>query len=320
MREEGQMTFPEFFQWAQDEVRRAIENHISDEDMLYALQGGKKLRPAMLLLSFKACGGDDERYSKALESAMGIELAHSASLIHDDIMDKDVERRGRPALHVLKGLGPAILIGHRMINIAFQISLDHGLKNARIFLDTWDETLAGQMKDIDFTEHLEEILRGENPTKLINEYFRIIEMKTASLFATACRAGAIEAGVSDELIDHMRKYGREVGMAYQLADDFVDLVEGKKEEGIILPLIRAYGKVDEKIIEEVEKGNFIKDAFQKNGMDLKALYREEIRRHIEKAKELASMDIIPDNEYKKLLLEAPSYIVNAMTESIGVVI
>ncbi len=320
MRKEEQLTFPEFFQWAQEEVHKMIEEHIKDEDMLYALQGGKKLRPAMLLLSFKACGGDGDRYIKALESAMGIELAHSASLIHDDIMDKDAERRGRPALHVLKGVGPAILIGHRMINIAFQISLEHGLKNARIFLDTWDETLAGQMKDIDFTEHLEEILRGESPTKLINEYFKIIEMKTASLFATACRAGAIEAGVDEELIEHMRAYGREVGMAYQLADDFVDLVEGKKEEGIILPLIRAYGKVDENVIREIEKGDFIKNAFRKNGMDLKELYKQEIKKHIDKAKELASMSIIPDSNYKELLLEAPSYIVNAMTESIGVVI
>ena len=315
-----QATFPEFFEWAQREVRKEIEKRISDENIKYALEGGKMLRPAMVLLSFKACNGSNENYQKALESAMGVELAHSASLIHDDIMDNDVERRGKPALHVKVGIGPAILIGHKMISMAFQISLNHGMRDAQIFLDAWNDTLVGQLKDIDFTAHLEEIIRGESPENLIREYFKIIEMKTASLFATACRAGAIEAEASEELIEIMKEYGREVGIAYQLADDFVDLVEGKLEEGIILPIIKIYGKVDDELIKKLEDGNLLNEAIKKHIDGLKEIYKEEIRKHIEKAIEIASSSLIPDTEYKELLKQAPYYIVNAMMEKLGVTI
>jgi len=315
-----QMTFTDFFHWAQNEVKKEIEKRVQDEDMKYALAGGKMLRPAMLLLSFRACNGENERYSRALESAVGVELAHSASLIHDDIMDKDIERRGKPALHVKKGIGVAILTGHKMINMAFRISLSHSREDAEIFLDTWNETLIGQLKDIDFTAHLEDIIRGESPENLIREYFRIIKMKTASLFATACRAGAIEAEASKELRMHMKEYGREVGIAYQLADDFVDLVEGRMEEGVILPIIKVYGKVDDAIIQKIEDGNLIKEALKKNGSSLKKIYVEEIRKHVLRAKELASSPLIKESIYKELLKEAPGYIVNAMTKSIKVIV
>ena len=315
-----QMTFTDFFQWAQEEVKKEIEKRVQDEDMRYALAGGKMLRPTMLLLSFRACNGGNERYPRALESAVGVELAHSASLIHDDIMDKDAERRGKPALHVKKGIGAAILTGHKMINMAFRISLSHGREDAEIFLDTWNETLVGQLKDIDFTAHLEHIIRGESPENLIREYFRIIRMKTASLFATACRAGAIEAEASNELRMHMKEYGKEVGIAYQLADDFVDLIEGKMEEGIILPIIKVYGKVDDTIIQKIEDGNLIREALKKNGSSLKEIYVGEIRKHVSKAKELASSPLIGDSIYKELLKEAPGYIVNAMTKSIKVIV
>jgi geranylgeranyl pyrophosphate synthase len=317
------LTFQEFFSYAQNEVRREIDRVIDDEDMRYALEGGKMLRPAMLLLAFKACDGKDEHYKNALESAMGVELAHSASLIHDDIMDGDIERRGKPALHVIRGIGAAILIGHKMISMAFRISLSHGIENAKIFLDTWDETLVGQLKDIDFNAHLENILNGEKPDELVREYFKIIEMKTASLFATACRAGAIEAKAPEELIELMREYGREVGMAYQLADDLVDIVNGKLEEGIIMPIIRAYGNsLNPDIVEKLKQNGteIIEEALKRNGLDLREIYREEIKKHVERAVDIASSPLIPDTIYKNLLKEAPRYIVNAMIKNINMVI
>ncbi|MCD6331586.1 MAG: polyprenyl synthetase family protein [Thermoplasmata archaeon] len=317
------MTFSEFFRNAQEVVRQEIQKRIDDEDILYALEGGKLLRPAMLLLAFHACNGSEKNYKKALESAVGLELAHSASLIHDDIMDGDVERRGKPALHVLKGIGAAILIGHRMISEAFRISLKHGMKNAEIFLDTWDDTLVGQLKDIDFTAHLEEILNGNKPDKLLKEYFRIIELKTASLFATACRAGAIEAEAPEELTLLMREYGKEVGIAYQLADDLVDIMHGKFEEGLIMPLVKIYeGHIEKEMLEKLKEngGYIVEEALKKNGIDLRELYIKEIKKHIDKAIELASSPLIPDTPYKELLKEAPRYIVNAMISKVGLVI
>jgi geranylgeranyl pyrophosphate synthase len=315
--------FKQFFSYAQSEVQKEIKQTIHDEDVLYALEGGKMLRPAMLLISFRACDGNQNYFHNAVESAVGMELAHSASLVHDDIMDKDSERRGKPAFHVARGVGAAILTGHKMISMAFRISLSHGTEDAHIFLDTWDETLVGQLKDIDFTAHLESILNGDKPDKLLNEYFKIISMKTASLFATACRAGAIEAKASQELIMCMRDYGEEVGIAYQLADDLVDILNGKFEEGIIMPLIRVFGDhLDPKLIEKLKNNgtDILEDALEKHGFDLKEIYKNEIRKHVDKAIQLSSSSIIPNSTYKELMKEAPQYIVNAMIKNIDLVI
>ncbi|MEM1513723.1 MAG: polyprenyl synthetase family protein [Candidatus Thermoplasmatota archaeon] len=313
--------FEQFFKEVQAEIRKEIEKRFSDEDIRYAMLGGKLLRPVMLILSFKACNGKNERYNKAIESAIGVELAHSASLIHDDIMDGDMERRGRAALHAIKGIGTAILVGHKMINEAFRISLEHGENNAKIFLDTWNETLNGQLKDIDFTSHIESLLVSKKPEKLLDEYFKIIDMKTASLFAAACRAGAIEAGAEEKLILLMKEYGREVGIAYQLADDLVDVVEGKKiEEGIIMPIVRMYGKnVDKSILEKIKKEGkkLIEEMLQEKGKDIKEIYKDEINKHIKKAVEIASSNLLNDTIYRKLLKEAPFYIVNEMIKVIG---
>jgi hypothetical protein len=317
------LTFQEFVAHVQDEVQREINEKIKDKDIRYALEGGKMLRPVMLILSFRACNGGDDRYEKALESALGIELAHSASLVHDDIMDGDTTRRGKPSLYVKNGIGSAILTGHRMISKAFRISVEHGLENAMIFLDTWDETLIGQTEDIDLNAHLENILNGGNSSELlIKEYFNVIEMKTASLFATACRAGAIEAKAPPEIISLMAEYGRNVGLAYQLADDLVDIAEGRLEEGIIMPLLNVYGKnINKEIIEMLKDGRIsIEDELRKRGTNLQDVYKNGIVKYVRKAQEMANSPLIPDSIYKPLLHEAPAYITNKMAEKVGVTI
>jgi len=318
------LTFQEFVRTIQQEVREEIDSSITDPDMRYAMEGGKLLRPVMLILSFKACSnGSDTYYQKALESAVGIELAHSASLVHDDIMDHDDTRRGKPALHAKKGVGNAILIGHRMISKAFRISVEHGLDNALIFLDTWDDTLTGQLRDIDLNDHLERIFNGGNSKELLmKEYLRVIEMKTASLFATACRAGAIEAHASHEVRELMAEYGKNVGLAYQIADDMVDIAEGRLEEGIIMPLMRAYGKkLDKEVIEMLKNGRIsLEEELEKQGTSLEDVYRRGIVKYVNKSQENASSPLIPDSPYKTLLKEAPVYIANKMTEKIGVTV
>ena len=317
------LTFQEFVAHVQDEVQREINEKIKDKDIRYALEGGKMLRPVMLILSFRACNGGDDRYEKALESALGIELAHSASLVHDDIMDGDTTRRGKPSLYVKNGIGSAILTGHRMISKAFRISVEHGLENAMIFLDTWDKTLIGQTEDIDLNAHLENILNGGNSSELlIKEYFNVIEMKTASLFATACRAGAIEAKAPPEIITLMAEYGRNVRHAYQLADDLVDIAEGRLEEGIIMPLLNVYGKnINKEIIEMLKDGRIsIEDELRKRGTNLQDVYKNGIVKYVRKAQEMANSPLIPDSIYKPLLHEAPAYITNKMAEKVGVTI
>ncbi len=318
------LTFQEFATHVQEEMKGEIDRRITDKDIIYALEGGKLLRPIMLILSFRAYSrGNNERYNRALESALGMELAHSASLVHDDIMDGDVSRRGKPALYVKNGIGNAILTGHRMISNAFRISVEHGLENAEIFLDTWDKTLVGQIEDIDLNEHLEKIFNGGNSSEmLVKEYFNVIEMKTASLFATACRAGAIEAQAPQEVISLMAEYGRNVGLAYQLADDLVDIAEGKLEEGIIMPLINAYGhNINEKLIGMLKDGKLsIEEELEKMGTSLQEVYKKGIVKYVHKSQEIANSPLIPDSIYKPLMNEAPFYITNKMTEKVGVTV
>lgn len=221
------------------------------------------------------------------------------------------------------GIGSAILTGHRMISKAFRISVEHGLENAMIFLDTWDETLIGQTEDIDLNAHLENILNGGNSSELlIKEYFNVIEMKTASLFATACRAGAIEAKAPPEIISLLAEYGRNVGLAYQLADDLVDIAEGRLEEGIIMPLLNVYGKnINKEIIEMLKDGRIsIEDELRKRGTNLQDVYKNGIVKYVRKAQEMANSPLIPDSIYKPLLHEAPAYITNKMAEKVGVTI
>ena len=317
------LTFQEFVTHVQEEIGQEIGRQIKDRNIIYALEGGKHLRPIMLMLSFRACNGGSDRYGKALESALGIELAHSASLVHDDIMDGDTTRRGKPALYVKSGIGNAILTGHRMISKAFRISVEHGLDNALIFLDTWDETLVGQIEDIDLNGHLEKIFRDvSSPETLIREYIKVMEMKTASLFATACRAGAIEAQAPAEVRTVMAEYGRNVGLAYQLADDLVDIAEGRLEEGIIMPLINAYGKnLSGEIIGMLKSGEIsLEEELDRRGISLQEVYRKGIVTYVNKAQEIANSPLIPDTIYKPLLEEAPLYITNRMAEKVGVTI
>lgn len=309
--------FDEFFKEMQKEIRKEIERSIKDENVRYALHGGKLLRPVMLMLSFKACDGKD--HNRALESALGIELAHSASLVHDDITDGDKERRGRPSLYVEKGIGVAIMTGHKMINHAFRIALKHGKKNAKIFLDTWNETLEGELKDIDLSSKLLEHLKEGNVTNLVKDYFDTIKMKTASLFSAACRAGAMEAKAPKELVELLARYGREVGISYQLADDLVDILNGRFDHGLILPMVKLYGKKDGETVNIVEMGHdSISKIIKERGDDLKSIYLEEIEKHVLEAIKLASSDLIKESNYKDMLKEVPKYIVNKMLEEVGV--
>ena len=311
--------FEDFFRRVQKEIQREIERSIRDENIRYALQGGKLLRPVMLMLSFKVCDG--KNYRKALESALGIELAHSASLVHDDIIDKDNERRGRPSLHVEKGLEVAILTGHRMINEAFRIALKHGKRNAFIFLDTWNETLEGELKDVEITSKLMDHIKRGDLRELSKEYFKIIDLKTASLFSAACKAGAIEANASEDLTELLARYGKEVGISYQLADDLVDIISGKFDEGLVLPLVRLYRGKEIEIVKIAEENNkILLNLIINRKEDLKEIYLEEIRKHVKNAEKLASSEKIKDSSFKDMLREAPRYIVNKMLENVGVVI
>ena len=145
----------DFFNSTRNDVEKKIADTIKDEKIKSILQGGKRLRSFLAHLSFKVCTKGEETHSqfqKALEGTVGIELAHAASLVHDDIIDKDVERRGKTAFHIKEGIAQAILIGHKMLTTSFDIALSHGKEVAKLYVDSWNEVVNGELDEVNYNK------------------------------------------------------------------------------------------------------------------------------------------------------------------------
>ncbi len=290
-------------------LRNDLEKHLrskiegrSDKLLIEkSLIGGKRLRPVLLLTVFKALGGKE--YQKALDVAAALELAHSASLVHDDIIDYDAVRRGQVSLWRAIGMGKAILQGHRIINLAFDIVLSAGVEIARIFVDAWEKASRGI---------LDEVLNKSVLTERL--YLIMIREKTASIFEAACHAGAVLAGAGEDVVRLLRKYGSEVGTAYQLADDLAETYL-KKRRGRILY-----------ILEEMRDRFLHLLIAQKTGR-LPSLFRavtpftpredflkQQLFERIRSAINIAKDPSIPDTPYRRILQKLPVYLVLQMFE------
>ncbi len=209
----------ELDEWFAKKTNERPDGYLLNE----TIKGGKRLRPLLLMLVFDAFGGRDRE--SALDVAYALELAHSASLVHDDIIDWDYYRRGKPALWRQVGIERAVIEGHRIINTAFRIVLEKGVEITRLFLDAWENASFGV---------LEEVFSSTPPAKML--YLRIIQEKTASLFAAGAESAAVLAGCSDKNRQLAKKYGLLVGTAYQLADDYVELRRNRGLVRVVLKL------------------------------------------------------------------------------------
>jgi len=182
----------------------------------YILQlGGKRLRPVLTLLS---CHLFDSEYKKALHAAVAIELFHNFSLIHDDIMDHAPLRRGKQTVHTKWDLNTGILSGDAMLILAYQFFENYTPETfqelAKLFSKTALEVCEGQQYDIDF-EVRDDVT--------IPEYIKMIEYKTAVLVAAAMKMGAIVSGASQSCCDRIYEFGNNLGIAFQLQDDYLDV-------------------------------------------------------------------------------------------------
>jgi len=315
------LTLNKFFDQTRIDLEKKIENTIDDKKILSILNYGKRLRALLVVLSFKVCTGGKEtlyRYQQVLEGAVTIELAHTASLIHDDIMDDDLERRGKPAFYKTDGISNTILIGHKMLAKGFSIALNHGEKLADLYVKTWNDILNGQLDEINYDP--DKIKNGSKgittKSKIFKLYNKIIDQKTASLFASSCRAGAIEADADGEILDILYVYGREIGLAYQLADDLVDLENGELIDSVIIPLLTRLE--NEKPYQKKIDEESIKSILQKNESKIKKMYLEEIESHVREAEKISLSKKIPDSSYKLFLTQAPSYVINMMLKEIEI--
>ncbi|WP_025741329.1 polyprenyl synthetase family protein [Aquimarina pacifica] len=185
------------------------------EPISYILKlGGKRLRPVLVLMTSEIF---DVSYKKALDAALAVETFHNFSLIHDDIMDDAPLRRGKETVHEKWDINTGILSGDAMLINAYQLFENYEgatfKELAKLFTKTAIEVCEGQQYDIDF-ETRDDVT--------IPEYIKMIEYKTAVLVGAAMKMGAIVAGASESSASSIYDFGRLLGLAFQLQDDYLD--------------------------------------------------------------------------------------------------
>jgi len=206
-----------------EQINRELDNIFSGlkpetlyNPMHYAIKiGGKRLRPIICQIAYKAAGG---KKSDVLFPALAIELLHTFTLVHDDIMDNDTLRRGNPTVHTKWDLATGVLAGDGLISLAYRVLRKEKYEQAdrilQIFTDVVIEVCEGQGLDKDF----------ETRTEVSEvEYLDMINKKTAALLAVPCQIGAACADADPEFIETIGSYARALGLAFQIQDDLLDI-------------------------------------------------------------------------------------------------
>jgi len=221
------------------------------------VNGGKRLRPYMVIRSCQIVGG---KSSNAMNAASAVEMVHNFSLVHDDIMDNDEMRHGVPTVHKKYGMPLAILAGDVLFSKAFQI-----ISNSRLSDSATTQLVSRLSKacvDICEGQLLDIKMAEERKIPSQAEYITMIGKKTAALFDVSCAMGAICASNKSKDVSNLSSFGRNLGIAFQITDDLIgvmgdpkvtkkpvgnDLREGKKSLPILMAIKLAKGK-DKKII------------------------------------------------------------------------
>jgi len=277
--------------------------------------GGKRIRPALLLLSSKLF---NYRGRGAIRLGAVVEIIHTATLVHDDIIDEAQTRRGRPAANTQWGNSRCVLAGDWLYMQAFKIAVQE--RNFRV-LDVLIE-LTQQMVE-------GELLQMEKLGRLISldEYFDLIYRKTACLFSVCMRMGAILGGATPEQEENLGQYGRDLGMAFQIVDDVLDLTasesvlgkpvasdlrEGKVTMAVIHALERC-GAEEREQIETVLRDRAFNGVTHADVLGILSRYgaldaaHEKAAHYAESARK--AVCTFPDSEFKRALLWAPEFVV-----------
>ena len=285
------------------------------EPITYILNlGGKRLRPVLVLMSAEIF---DTPFEKALDAALAIEVFHNFSLVHDDIMDDAPLRRGKATVHEKWDLNTGILSGDAMLINAYQLFENYEgtifKELAQLFTTTAIQVCEGQQYDIDF-ESRDDVE--------IEDYLKMIEFKTAVLVGASLQMGAIVAETSEECKKAVYQYGRLLGIAFQLQDDYLDafgdpktfgkqvggdIIENKKTF-LYLKALENSGKLDTNNLEDLYAINpmdasgkieAVKTIFEESGAA--ELTRKEIAKYTNQAFEILDQIDLPEN--KKALLK-----------------
>lgn len=277
--------------------------------------GGKRLRPVLVLLSARSCGYEGKQ---AVRLAAVIEFIHTATLLHDDVVDMSTMRRGRPTVNEQWNNPSSVLVGDFIYSRAFQILVEVGNpKIMRIIADTTNTIAEGEVLQL-LNKHRVETSEAD--------YMQVIEDKTAILFQTAAQCGAIvaEAGEAEE--DALKRAGRHTGLAFQLIDDLLDysgesralgknigddLAEGKPTLPLIHALHNSSGDASALLRNAIEQGGtehldeIIRIVRQSGSLDYtRRLAEQEVERALE------ALSALPDSPFRQAMEQMAQLAVN----------
>ncbi len=210
--------------------------------------GGKRIRPLLLLTAFHACGGKrlgDEGRDQAIRAAVAIELVHTASLVHDDLMDQAAQRRGKPSTYAAHGVDGAILVGDYLFTQAFALAATLPKEAMDLTADACRRLCEGQLREQEFQ-------RSGSRDKSI--YLQTIADKTSALLAAATGIGATIAGAELGVVDAMTRYGRAIGNAFQILDDVLDVAGDPRWTGKPVGTDYLAGTMSSPFLNHLERG------------------------------------------------------------------
>ena len=282
--------------------------------------GGKRLRPMLVLAAAHICGGGGE---DAVKLAATVEFIHTATLLHDDVVDESQRRRGRPTANLLWDNKSSVLVGDYLFARAFQLMVEPGSLRVLDILANASATIAeGEVLQLTAAQDL-------RTTEAI--YLQVVRGKTAALFSAATEAGAVISGAPEAQVRALFDYGDALGIAFQIADDLLDYggsaaAIGKntgddfRERKLTLPVIKAVAKADAEErafwVRVIEKGD------QRDG-DLEhalALMARHGAMEVARADALdwssraqAALEALPDHPLRGMLSDLAAYVVSRLT-------
>ena len=262
----------------EDALKREVDLYSWSEfhaPLRYACEGGKRIRPLILVLSAE-CIKSKRVEPDAYLAATAIELLHTESIIHDDIIDEENQRRGKPSFHVKYGYNSSILTADFVLGVILNISSK--LKDPRIITELSNaatKMTEGEMMEIKLSNEMD---------ITEDDYIKVLEFKTASLFEASAKIGAIVGGGDEEQIHTMTSFGNLLGIAYQIHDDLIDW---NNENRLFNMLVRKNGKPQDFVN---QMGNLYQSYASKAKNELRNISTQsEAKRHLEHLTDLTSV-------------------------------
>ena len=276
------------------------------------LAGGKRLRPLLILLAHEIAGGED--VEEVMPLALAFEMIHTATLVHDDINDEASLRRGVETIHTRAGLAKAVIAGDWLFVQGFGLGGRYDENIVRLMAKCCADIAVAEFHQLDHVLNL-----ATSP----EDYLSIVRGKTAGPFAAGCHAAGLVAGLTEQQAAGLGRFGMELGIAFQLVDDLLDLrgdermgkprgadvLEGKMTLPLIHALTLSHGKERQRLAQLIESfsDEYFEELMQLLDRSSSLTYAEIlVKTHLERA--VLELDAFPESQAKSLMLHITDYV------------